>query len=222
MFLFEIQQFELPSFHSAWHHNRNAISLKKSLSSWFSAVWPFQVLEVMFMHTRTYASSWGKRNSFYRKSELRMFLLISCGHISAPKQYTNMASPYKALQSCVKHFGKQLRICGPQRSETWTNCLYTCIGTSFITFHFLDFFHWTVPNLLFFFANLGVWTDFKHSIHFFLLLLVPDPRTALKKHSFLFPFSLLKNWGKYILDLSTAVCPDKKLFSFLFLFYTKF
>ena len=126
MFLFEIQQFELPSFHSAWHHNRNAISLKKSLSSWFSAVWPFQVLEVMFMHT--YGSSRVKRNSFYRKSELRMFLLISCGHISAPKQYTNMASPYKALQSCVKHFGKQLRNCGPQRSETWTNCLYTCIS----------------------------------------------------------------------------------------------
>ena len=128
MFLFEIQQFELPSFHSAWHHNRNAISLKKSLSSWFSAVWPFQVLEVMFMHT--YASSRVKRNSFYTKSELRMFLLISGSHIGAPKRYINMASPYKALQSCVKHFGKQqwLRICGPQRSETWTNCLYTCIG----------------------------------------------------------------------------------------------
>ena len=27
-----------PSFHSAWHQNRNAVSLKKSLSSWFSAV----------------------------------------------------------------------------------------------------------------------------------------------------------------------------------------
>ena len=59
MFLLEVQQFELPSFHSAWHHNRNAISLKKSLSSWFSAVWPFQVLKVMFMHT--YASSRVKR-----------------------------------------------------------------------------------------------------------------------------------------------------------------
>ena len=30
---------------------------------------------------------------------------------------------------------------------------------------------------------------------FFWLLLVPDPCTPLKKHSFLFPFSLLKNWG---------------------------
>ena len=37
-FISKIQQFELPSFHSAWHQNRNAVSLKKSLSSWFSAV----------------------------------------------------------------------------------------------------------------------------------------------------------------------------------------
>ena len=38
---------------------------------------------------RTYASSRGKRKSFYRKSELQMFLLISSGDIDAPKQYTN-------------------------------------------------------------------------------------------------------------------------------------
>ena len=61
----------------------------------------------MFM--RTYASSRVKRKSFYRKSELQMFLLISSGDIDAPKQYTNniiMVSPYKALQRCVKNFGK--------------------------------------------------------------------------------------------------------------------
>ena len=34
------------------------------------------------MHT--YASSRVKRNSFYRKSELQMFLLISGDHIDAP------------------------------------------------------------------------------------------------------------------------------------------
>ena len=50
----------------------------------------------MFMHT--YASSQVKRNSLYRKSELRMFLLICGGHIGAPKWYTNMASPYNVLQ----------------------------------------------------------------------------------------------------------------------------
>ena len=194
MFLLEVQQFELLSFHSAWHHNRNATSLKKSLSSWFSAVWPFQVLEVMFMHT--YASSRVKRNSFYTKSELRMFLLISGSHIGAPKRYINMASPYKALQSCVKHFGKQLRNCGPQRSETWTKLIVYIHAYVFYNISF----SWLLPldgsQFIIFFANLGVWTDFKHSIHFFLLLLVPDPRTALKKHSFLFPFSLLKNWGE--------------------------
>ena len=36
----------------------------------------------MFM--RTYASSRVKRKSFYRKSELQMFLLISGVHIGAP------------------------------------------------------------------------------------------------------------------------------------------
>ena len=50
---------------------------------------------------RTYASSRVKRKSFYRKSELQMFLLISGGHIGAPKRCTNMASPYKGLQRCV-------------------------------------------------------------------------------------------------------------------------
>ena len=44
---------------------------------------------------RTYASSRVKRKSFYRKSELQMFLLISGSHIGAPKRCTNMAFPYK-------------------------------------------------------------------------------------------------------------------------------
>ena len=46
----------------------------------------------MFM--LTCACSGVKRKSFYRKSELQMFLLISGGHIAVPKRYTNMASPY--------------------------------------------------------------------------------------------------------------------------------
>ena len=45
-------------------------------------------MEDVFM--RTYASSRVKRNSSYRKSELQMVLLISGGHISVPKLYTNM------------------------------------------------------------------------------------------------------------------------------------
>ena len=36
------------------------------------------------MFTRTYAISPVKRNNFYRKSELQMFLLISGGHIGVP------------------------------------------------------------------------------------------------------------------------------------------
>ena len=41
------------------------------------------------MFTRTYAISPVKRNNFYRKSELQMFLLISGGHIGGPKRYIN-------------------------------------------------------------------------------------------------------------------------------------
>ena len=53
----------------AGHQNRNAVSFKKSLSSWFSAVYPFQVLEDMFM--RTYASSRVKRRGFIEKVNSR-------------------------------------------------------------------------------------------------------------------------------------------------------
>ena len=48
---------------------------------------------------RKYASSQVKRRSFYRKSELQMFLLIAGGHIGGQFLSTNMASPYKALNS---------------------------------------------------------------------------------------------------------------------------
>ena len=75
---------------------------KKSLSSWFSAVKPFLLIEDEFMCT--YASSRVKRKSFYRKNELQMVLLISGGHICVPKLYTNMASPYKALQKVRETF----------------------------------------------------------------------------------------------------------------------
>ena len=60
----------------------------------------------------TYAGSRVKRKNFYRKSELQMFLLISGGHIGAPKRYTNMAPPYKALQRCVKRFGNNSETVG--------------------------------------------------------------------------------------------------------------
>ena len=110
---------------------------------------------------RTYASSPVKRKSFYRKSELQMFLLISGGHIGGPKRSTNMASPYKALQSCVKCFGKLLRNCGPQRREIWTNCLYTSLLEHFI---FLAFSTGRFPIL--FFRCVTVKTIYKRSVMF--------------------------------------------------------
>ena len=51
---------------------------------------------------RTYASSQVKGKSFYRKTELQMFVLISGGHIGGQKLSTNMASPYEALVSSTK------------------------------------------------------------------------------------------------------------------------
>ena len=51
---------------------------------------------------RMYTSSRTKRKRFRGKSEFQMFLLISGRHIGVHPRYTNMASQYKALQSCVK------------------------------------------------------------------------------------------------------------------------
>ena len=64
------------------------------------------VFAIRCMSMRTYASSRVKRKSFYKKSELQMFLLISGAKIGAPKRCSDMASPYKALQRCVKRLGK--------------------------------------------------------------------------------------------------------------------
>ena len=91
-----------------------------------------------------------------------MFLLISGGHIGAPKRCTNMLSPYKALQRCVKRFGKLLRNYWPQRPETWTNCLYI---ESFITLHFLSFFHRRVSNLIFCCVTVKtIYTQYTHLV----------------------------------------------------------
>ena len=59
---------------------------------------------------RTYASSRVKRKSFYKKSELQMFLLISGGHTGGQFLSTNMASPYIFRQITKKPVGhKDLR-----------------------------------------------------------------------------------------------------------------
>ena len=47
---------------------------------------------------RTYASSRDKRKSFYSKSDLQVFLLISGGNIGTPKQYQDGVS----IQSSAK------------------------------------------------------------------------------------------------------------------------
>ena len=79
-FISKIQQFELPSFHSAWHQNKNAVSPFLI----FSSLTISGIKRCVYVH------------ECYRKSELQMFLLITGGHIGGPKLSTNMASPYNA------------------------------------------------------------------------------------------------------------------------------
>ena len=71
-----------------------------------------------------------------------MILLISDGHIGAPKRYTNMAShAYKALQTCVSANNSE--------SVGHKDVEKLFMYYSFISFRFIGFFHWTVSNLFF-------------------------------------------------------------------------
>ena len=63
----------------------------------------------------TYASYRVKRKTFYKKSELQMFLLISEGNIGrhgATKRYASMASPCKApttkMRETFRHISQKL------------------------------------------------------------------------------------------------------------------
>ena len=70
----------------------------------------------------TYASSRLKRKSFYRESELQMFLLLSGGHSGGPKRCTNMASQLKAseffLSSYISRFLVEKSKLSVERSNT--------------------------------------------------------------------------------------------------------
>ena len=84
-------KFELPSFYSARHQNRNAASQKKV------SPLDFQQLN----HFKRMLALESKERAFL---ETKMSLLISGGHIGGPKLSTNMAFPYKGLQRCMKTF----------------------------------------------------------------------------------------------------------------------
>ena len=88
----------------------------------------------MFMPT--YASSRVKRTSFYRKSELQMFLLISGGHIGA-QNGAPIRRHHTNIPSVVTVGHKDLRL---------GQIVYILV---FYNIHFLGFFHWTVSNLIF-------------------------------------------------------------------------
>ena len=105
-FTSKIQKFELPSFHSAWHQNRNAVSLKKSHSSWFSAVWPFQVLEISLCASML-VLNW-KEKAFIEKVNSRCFCWFPGGHIGAPKRYKGAWNVSAKNSETVGH--KDLRL----------------------------------------------------------------------------------------------------------------
>ena len=124
-------KFELPSFYSARHQNRNAASKKKV------SPLDFQQLN----HLKRMLALESKERAFL---ETKMSSLISGGHIGGPKLSTNMAFPYKGLQRCMKAFRQMTQ--NLWATNTWN---LDKLFILFITFHFLGFFHWTVSNLFF-------------------------------------------------------------------------
>ena len=59
-----------------------------------------------------------------RKTQKRMYLLASGGHICAPQRDTNMASPYKALEKWVKRFSEYFAYELPHRPDSWQGFLF--------------------------------------------------------------------------------------------------
>ena len=103
-FISKLQQFELPSFHTVWQ-NRNAISLEKKASALDCQQLNHFECQNTCLCTRMLALEW-KERAFIEKLNTRCFLLISGSHTCVRKLYANIASPYKALQWCVKCFSK--------------------------------------------------------------------------------------------------------------------
>ena len=67
-----------------------------------------------------------------------MFLFYtSGGHIGAPKRYSNMASPFKALQRCVKRFANNSETVG-SRDLRLGKIVYILV---FYHIRFLGFLH---------------------------------------------------------------------------------
>ena len=59
----------------------------------------------------------GGKKPFSWQREFQICSLVSGGHICVHFWYTKMASPYKALKSCVTRFGQQLKNSAPLRLE---------------------------------------------------------------------------------------------------------
>ena len=134
-FISKILQFELLSFHSAWHQNRNAVSLKKVSPPDFPQCGWMLALE------------W-KGRAFIEKVNSRRFswFLVAIW----PYWCTKTVHQYGiSIQSSTKLCEMFWQITQKMwATKTWDlDKLF--ISQSFITFHFLGFFHWMVSNLIF-------------------------------------------------------------------------
>ena len=128
--------FELPSFHGAWHQNRNAVSLKKVSPLDFQQYNHFKYYKIC-LRVRMLVLEW-KEIAFIEKV---MFLLISGGHIGAPiwRLHTKL---YKGAWNVSANNSETVGHKDLKRGQI----VYILV---FYNIHFLGFFHWTVSNLIF-------------------------------------------------------------------------
>ena len=87
------------------------------------------------------ASSRVKRRSFYRKSELQMFLLISSGHIGAPKRYPTWRPNTKLYKGAWNVPANNSRNCGA--TKTWEKLII--LAKLFILAFYNTSFSWLLP-----------------------------------------------------------------------------
>ena len=158
---------------------------------------------------RKYASSRVKRKSFYRKSELQMFLLISDGLIGVS------TSPYWKVRETFPQITQKL-----WATKTW-DLAKLFIYYSFITFHFLGFFHLTVSNL--YYCAVFIAWQWKRSfvtsayieVKMSLYCPLPIAHLVLKCHNFFWPYH------KSFIDQAWSGQDGKLAFFFFWLISSK-
>ena len=137
----KIQQFELPSFHTGWHQNRNTVSLKiKKVSSlYFQQYNHFKYWKICLC-ARMLVLEW-EQGAFTEKVNSRCFCWFPAAilvHQNGTPIWCLHTKLYKGMWNDSETVGhKDLR---------HGKIVYVQV---FYNIHFLGFFHWTVSNLFF-------------------------------------------------------------------------